>query len=156
MRSTRHTRQPATGAPAATAELTSTGDAEDAPVVPLGRFLLEPAGSAIRARLLGDLARSAGAGMLSAGIAYLTGDAVPETPFLTAFEVVEVLPLDERRIARVLRDRGIGRLEIKKRGVDIDPAAFRKRLSPRGEGEATLILAPVGGRRIAILANRVP
>jgi SAM-dependent methyltransferase len=137
------------------AELTAAGDTEDANIAPLGRYVFEPAGSVIRARLIGDLARAVGAGMLSPGIAYLTGDRLAESPFLAAFEVTETLPLDERRIARVLRERGIGRLEIKKRGVDVDPAAFRKKLAPRGDGEATLILAPVAGRRTAILATRV-
>ncbi|WP_210479710.1 class I SAM-dependent methyltransferase [Naasia sp. SYSU D00948] len=140
--------------PQGTAELTAAEDSPDAAVAALGRYVFEPAGSVIRARLIGDLARAVGAGMLSEGIAYLTGDALPDSPFLAAFEVVAVLPLDEKRISRELRDRGIGRLEIKKRGVDVDPAAFRKRLSLRGEGEATLLLAPVGGKRTAILATR--
>ncbi|BDZ44981.1 class I SAM-dependent methyltransferase [Naasia aerilata] len=137
------------------AELTGGADSADEPVVPLGRFVHEPAGAVIRARLIGDLARAVGAGMLSPGIAYLTGDTAPDSPFLASFEVEEVLPLDERRIARELRDRGIGRLEIKKRGVDVDPAVFRKRLGLRGDAEATLLLAPVAGRRTAILARRV-
>ena len=51
---------------------------------------------------------------------------------------------------------GIGRLEIKKRGVDIDPAAFRTALKLRGDGSATLILTRLGSKRLAILADRVP
>lgn len=138
------------------AELTGGADSEDAATVPLGRFVHEPAGSVIRARLIGDLARTVGAGMLSDGIAYLTGEEELSSPFLASFEVQAVFPLDERRIARELRARGIGRLEIKKRGVDIDPATLRKRLGLRGDAEATLVLAPVAGRRSAILATRAP
>jgi hypothetical protein len=137
------------------AELTAGADSADEPIVPLARYVHEPAGAVIRARLIGDLARAVGAGMLSSGIAYLTGDTPVASPFLASFEVEAVFPLDERRIAKELRERGIGRLEIKKRGVDIDPAVFRKRLGLRGDGEATLLLAPVAGRRSAILATRV-
>ncbi|WP_297408940.1 methyltransferase domain-containing protein [Naasia sp.] len=137
------------------AELTAPGDSPDEPVVPLGRYLHEPAGSVIRARLVGRLARDLGAGMLSSGIAYLTGDAPASSPFAASFEVREVFPLDERRIARELRARGIGRLEVKKRGVDIDPATFRKRMALKGDAEATLILTPVAGRRSAVLASRL-
>ena len=54
-----------------------------------------------------------------------------ETPFASCFRVIEDFPLDERLLKRELAARGIGTLEIKKRGVDIDPAAFRTALNPR-------------------------
>jgi hypothetical protein len=69
--------------------------------------------------------------------------------------VTEVFALDERRIKRELAARDIGTLEIKKRGVDIDPEAFRKRLGLRGAGAATLILTRVAGRHAALLCERV-
>ena len=47
------------------------------------------------------------------------------------------------------------RLEIKKRGVDVDPAQFRRKLELRGDAEATLILTRIGAKRVAILADRV-
>jgi len=46
-------------------------------------------------------------------------------------------------------------LEIKKRGVDVDPAAFRARLALKGRGSATLILTRIAGARVALLAERV-
>ncbi|HEY8591108.1 MAG TPA: SAM-dependent methyltransferase, partial [Naasia sp.] len=143
------------GADGGPRELVGAADSPDADVRPLGAFVHEPAGSVIRARLLGDLARATGTGMLSAGIAYLTGDEPVDSPFAASFAVQAVLPYDEKRLARELRERRIGRLEIKKRGVDVDPAALRTRLKLRGDEDATLILAPVDGRRTAILAQRV-
>ncbi|MCR2764175.1 SAM-dependent methyltransferase [Microbacterium sp. zg.B48] len=136
-------------------ELTSATDAADEPVRPLGAFVHEPDGSVIRARLIGDVARALDAGMLSDQIAYLTSDAALTSPFVASFRVREVLPTEVRALSRALRDRGIGRLEIKKRGVDIDPAAYRKQLKLRGDESATLILTRVGSKRIAILADRV-
>ena len=60
-----------------------------------------------------------------------------------------------KAINAVLRTHGIGRLEIKKRGMDIDPAQFRKKLNLSGPESATLILTRVGDKRLAILADRV-
>lgn len=137
------------------AELTADSDADDEEVGELGAYVHEPDGSAIRARLLGELARSSSSRMLSPGIAYLTGDEPAASPFLRSFRVLAELPLDERSLAKELRGRGIGVLEIKKRGVDVDPARFRKKLGLSGRGSAVLILTRVQGRHRALLAERV-
>ncbi|KQO09756.1 SAM-dependent methyltransferase [Agreia sp. Leaf244] len=139
----------------ASAELVSDADSPDAETGELGTYLYEPDGSVIRARLIGDLARSLGARMLSEQIAYLSSDDLVSSPFATAFRVVDTLPSDESKLKKELRRRGIGRLEIKKRGVDVDPAVLRRRLSLSGDGEATLVLTRVAGRHTAILAERV-
>ncbi|MBD8023722.1 THUMP-like domain-containing protein [Microbacterium gallinarum] len=136
-------------------ELTGAADAPDEPARELGAFLHEPDGAVIRARLIGDVARSLEAGMLDEHIAYLTSDAAVTSPFVSTFRVDEAMPAKIPTINAALRDRGIGRLEIKKRGVDVDPAQFRKKLTLRGDGEATLFLTRVGSRRLAILADRV-
>jgi hypothetical protein len=136
-------------------ELTAETDAADAPVRELGAFLHEPDGAVIRARLIGDVARSLEAGMLDEHIAYLTSDAALTSPFVSSFRVREVLPADVKGLSKALRQRGIGRLEIKKRGVDVDPAALRTRLKLSGSESATLFLTRIGARRVAILADRV-
>jgi SAM-dependent methyltransferase len=137
------------------AELTSAADSEDEGAGDLGEFLLEPDGAVIRARLIGDLARRVDGRMLDTSIAYVTADAATPTPFGTWFRVREEFPLDEKVLRRELRARGIGTLEIKKRGIDVDPAVLRTRLAPKGPGAATLVLTRVGGRRRALLADRV-
>ncbi|WP_156760616.1 class I SAM-dependent methyltransferase [Microbacterium karelineae] len=136
-------------------ELTAPGDVEDEPVRALGAFVHEPEGSVIRARLVGDVARALDAGPVADGIAYLTGDAEATSPFAQSFRVRETLPADPKVLGKALRERGIGTLEIKKRGVDIDPAALRRKLKLRGDGSATLIVTRIDGRRVAILADRV-
>ncbi|NYE21279.1 class I SAM-dependent methyltransferase [Microbacterium immunditiarum] len=136
-------------------ELTAAADAPDEPVRALGAYLHEPDGAVIRARLIGEVARSLDAGMLDEHIAYLTSDAALTSPFVSTFRVVDELPTATKELSRALRDRGVGRLEIKKRGVDIDPAAYRTALKLRGPEEATLFVTRVGSRRRAILAERV-
>lgn len=136
-------------------ELAADADSVDAEVRPLGEFLYEPDGAVIRARLIGELAGRLDAGMVSAGIAYLTADAPVATPFARAFRVLERLPAGEAPLKKALRGRGIGTLEIKKRGIDVDPAALRTRLGLKGDGAATLVLTRVDGAHEALLVERV-
>lgn len=136
------------------AELTAEADSEDVGAGPLGEYLYEPNGAVIRARLIGDLARSLGGRMLSQDIAYVTADTAVDTPFAARFRLIAQLPLDVKAIRKELVARSIGTLEIKKRGVDIDPAEYRKKLSLKGDGTATLILTRAGGKRVALLAQR--
>lgn len=138
-----------------THELTAPADAEDAPVRELGAFLHEPDGAVIRARLIGEAARMLDAGMLDEQIAYLTGDAALTSPFVQSFRVRETMPAHVKTINAALRANDIGRLEIKKRGMDVDPAAFRRKLTLKGSQEATLILTRTPTGRVAILADRV-
>ena len=144
------------------AELTAAGDADDAPVRELGAYLHEPEGAVIRARLIGEVARSLDAGMIDAKIAYLTSDAPAAgssdgtaSPFVQSFRVREQLPNDPKALGKALRERGIGTLEIKKRGVDVDPASLRTKLKLRGPEQATLFVTRVGDRRVTLLADRV-
>lgn len=136
-------------------ELTAPDDAPDAEERELGAFVHEPDGAVIRARLIGEVARSLEAGMLSPGIAYLTSDAAVTSPFVSSFRVREQLPADPRKLAQALRARGIGTLEIKKRGVDVDPARFRTQLGLRGSASATLVLTRIAGARAALLVERL-
>lgn len=143
------------GADAKGHELTAPADAPDAETRGLGEFVYEPDGAVIRARLIGLLAERLGAGMVGDGIAYLTADTLVETPFASAFRVVEELPAGEKQLRRALAERGIGRLEIKKRGVPVEPTALRGRLRLRGPHGGTLILTRARGRHVALLAERV-
>ncbi|MEI5584026.1 MULTISPECIES: class I SAM-dependent methyltransferase [unclassified Agromyces] len=136
-------------------ELIAPADSEDAPVGPLGDYLYEPDGAVIRARLIGDLARANGGWMLSEGIAYITADRAFESPFARGFRVVERLPADERHLRQALHTRGVGTLEIKKRGVDVDPAALRTRLKLKGDTSATVVLTREEGRHVALLVERL-
>jgi len=137
------------------AELTAEADAPDEEVGTLGAYLYEPDGAVIRARLIGDLARAVDGHMLSDGIAYITSDRAVATPFAQGFRVLDTMPLDVKKLAARLAADGIGTVEIKKRGVDVDPAQFRKRLRLRGTGRVTLVLTRLEGRHTAVLCERL-
>ncbi len=140
--------------PAGAAEFVAADDAPDVDAGPLGEYLYEPDGAVIRARLIGDLARRIEGRMLDETIAWVSADRLEPTPFARAFRVLERWPLDVKKVAKALRERGIGTVEIKKRGVDIDPATFRRQLKPQGPNAATLVLTRAAGERVALLAER--
>ncbi len=123
-------------------------------VGPVGRFLLEPDGAVIRSGAMGDLAPDA-TWLLAPGIAYLTSDEMVRTPFATTFEVLDVLDASEKSLRAWIRDNAIGTLEIKKRGIEIDPADLRRRVKPRGTGSATIVLTPTEVGVRALVVRRV-
>ena len=117
----------------------------------MGEFLYEPDGAVVRAGLVDEFASLVRAHRVDPSVAYLTADWDMPTPFATVFAVREVLPFDEKVLRAWVRERGIGTLEIKKRGLDVDPADLRRRLRPKGRGAATLVLAPTpAGARVVV------
>jgi hypothetical protein len=135
-------------------ELEFTGDEFEAEVSSLDEFVYEPDPALIRSHLIGAFAGEQGLGLLSAGIAYLTGGE-RKSPWLRGYKLLAELPLDEKAISRYLSERSIGSLEIKKRGVDINPQLMRKRLKLKGSGAATLIATKVGGARKALVCEPI-
>lgn len=122
---------------------------------PVRGFVYEPDGAVIRSGGVAQLGHALGAGLLDPHIAYLTADTCRPTPFATAFAVVEVLPYALKVLRRWLRDHQIGTLEIKKRGLDLDPATVRSRLGLRGPRSATLIVSRTPQGAVAVVSRRV-
>lgn len=137
------------------ARLVVPQDVPELPVAGPRRYLYEPDGAVIRAGGVSTVGGLVSGSLLDPKIAYLTSDVLVATPFATAFEVVEVLPYREKALRRWLSDHGVGSLEIKKRGVDVDPAQLRRRLDLHGSGRATVILSRTPRGAVAIVAQRV-
>jgi hypothetical protein len=121
----------------------------------IGRYIFEPAAAVLAARLTHVLCQEHGVAAVSSKAMYLTGDAPIHDAAMTSFAVQDVLPLDERQLKAWLREHGIGRLEVKKRGCDVEPEKLRKRLVGQGEEAATLLVFPIGGKIHAVIARRV-
>jgi hypothetical protein len=107
----------------------------------------------IRAGLVTAVAAGVNGGLVDEHIAYVTSDEAFATPFARTYEVLESLPYKEKALKAALRARGIGRLTIKKRGVDVVPEDLRRRLNLHGEQDATLVLTRVEGRGTALLVR---
>jgi SAM-dependent methyltransferase len=131
---------------------------EDDPGADVGRvaaFLYEPDGAVIRAGLVTAVAAGVRGHLVDRKIAYVTGDAAFHTPFARSYRVVEELPYREKQLRAALRERGIGALTIKKRGVDVAPEQLRRRLALRGDEAATIVLTRVDGEGTALLVEPV-
>jgi SAM-dependent methyltransferase len=135
-------------------------DSSSEEVRPVGAYLYEPDGAVIRAGLVGAVAAAVGGGLLDEHIAYVTGDEHVATPYARTYEVLERLPFREKQLRAALRERDIGRITIKKRGVDVSPDDLRARLSTAGalsgSGDATLVLTRVAGHGTALLVHPLP
>lgn len=128
-------------------------DDPGAPVVPVGEFLYEPDGAVVRAGLVTAVAAGVGGGLVDEHIAYVTSGQSFRTPFARGYQVLEELPYRERALRAALRERGIGRLTIKKRGVSVEPEQLRRRLALAGPNEATIVLTRVAGEGTCLLVR---
>lgn len=119
----------------------------------VGEFLYEPDGAVIRAGLVTAVAAGVKGGLVDDHIAYVTSDEAFRTPFARGFRVIETLPYREKALRAALRERNIGSLTIKKRGVGVVPEDLRKRLSLTGDEAATIVLTRARGHGIALLVE---
>jgi SAM-dependent methyltransferase len=119
----------------------------------LGTFLYEPDGAVIRAGLVTAVAAGVAGGLLDTKIAYVTSDESFRTPFARGYRVLEELPYREKQLKAALRERGIGSLTIKKRGVSVVPDQLRKRLALAGDRDATLVLTRMQDKGVALLVE---
>jgi hypothetical protein len=121
----------------------------------LGRYVFDPDSAVIAAGLTGQLARQHALAAIHPAASYLTGDDPIDEACLQCFEVTDELPFDRKRLRALVRGRGIGRLEIKVRGVEGNPDQIRRELHLQGSDEAVLLIARAGRRVMAILARRI-
>jgi hypothetical protein len=130
-------------------------DAPPPAISATGRYLFEPDAAVLAAGLAPSLCVELELSAISADVAYLTSDQPKRDAAVQCFEVLDVLPFDMKRVKALLRARGIGRLEVKKRGLPHDPEQVRGQLRVPGDESATLLLARVDGAVTAILARRL-
>jgi len=114
-----------------------------------GRYLYDPSPAVTRAGLVGELARGLGAWQLDPMIAFLSSDLAVATPFARLLRIESHQPFDVRRLAADLRTRGIGSLDIRRRGLAGDVDTLRRRLLPRRRD-----LLP-GGPAVTVVMTRL-
>lgn len=120
-----------------------------------GAYLYEPDPAVLAADLAGDLAQILCWKQVETSIPYFTSEILAQHPLWSSFRIEAVLPWRRERVKALLRERQIGQLEVKKRGVPLDPAEVRQQLQPRGEKSGVLILTRHGKQVQALLCERV-
>jgi SAM-dependent methyltransferase len=135
-------------------QLTGSGEAR-APVGEVGPFLYDPDGAVVRAHLVAEFAATVDGVLADESIAYVYVAEAIETPYARCFAVEEVLPFSVKRLRAALRERGVGRVDIHKRGSAVDVEALRRDLRLSGSAAATVMLTRVAGAPTAILCTPV-
>ncbi|MEV2266639.1 class I SAM-dependent methyltransferase [Nonomuraea africana] len=131
--------------------LTPTG--AEARVGPLGRFVYEPDGAAIRAHLVAEVAERVGGRLADPLIAYITGDDPLDTEWASRYEVHEAMPFSVKRLRAALRARQVGNATIKKRASAVDIERLRRDLRLSGDKSAVVILTRIIDRPSALICT---
>jgi SAM-dependent methyltransferase len=116
-----------------------------------GAFLLDPSPAVTRAGLVEELARDLRAWKLDPRIAFLSADEPLATPFGRLLRVDASLPWSLKALRQVLRERGVGTVEVRKRGSAVDVADLTARLRLRGHDRAVVVLTRVADRPWALV-----
>jgi hypothetical protein len=123
------------------------------PCRPPGAFLLDPNPAVTRAGLVEELARGLGAWKLDPQIAFLSADRPLRSPFGRLLEVDASLPWNLKRLRQLLRERGVGAVEVRKRGSAVDTAELTTRLRLAGDARAVVVLTRVADRPWALVCS---
>ena len=127
----------------------------DPQVRPLGRYLYEPDGAAIRAHLVAEVAEELAGSLIDETIAYVTADELHPTPYATAYEITDQLPFNIKKLKALLREREVGILTVKKRGSAVEPEELRRKALPKphGRNAVTVFLTRVAGAPTMLLGQ---
>lgn len=124
-------------------------------VGPVGAYLYEPDGAVIRAGLVHQVAHEVRGRLIDPTIAYVTADRLHPVPVAGAYRVLDEMPFAVKRLRTYLRERGVGRLTVKKRGTAVTPETLRAQLDLRGDAEATVVLTRVAGAQRVLVVEPV-
>lgn len=117
-------------------------------------YVYEPDATILAAGLAGAFAEQHQLSAITAGGGYLTSDHEVVHPLVTRFRVRDVLPFDIKKLKAYCREHQLGQLEIKKRGVELQPHHLRRQIMSSGSEAAVILIAPVGEAVKAIIAER--
>ncbi|MEV4274762.1 class I SAM-dependent methyltransferase [Actinoplanes xinjiangensis] len=126
---------------------------KSAEVGPVGAWIYDPDPAVVRSHLVAEFAASVGGRLADPEIAYVYTDDPVDTPFGRRLAVTEMLPFSLKRLRALLRERGVGVLEIRKRGSALVPDQLRKDLRLSGPNTAGLVLTRVEGAPVALLTT---
>ncbi len=130
----------------------------DVPPRQLGTYLYEPDPAIIRSGTIQEICAQFDLAPVSARIAYLSSNKKIDSPLLTRFTIQDILPYNTKIVRKTLHEKEIGKIEIKKRGLDLTPEQYRKtlKLNLKMPNSATLIITPILGKKQVIIAKREP
>lgn len=117
------------------------------------RWLVEPHTPLVRSHLYPNMARHLHLAPLDYSIAYLTSTQKPPGDWWTSWEIIDHCSLGSDRVEKMLKRHQMGKLTLKKRGVDIDPQIELRRLRPMGDEKGILVYGRLHGKHHAFLCS---
>lgn len=131
------------------------GDEPDVLLAEPQGYLFEPDASILRANLVKDIVYHFSGWMLDETIAYFCIDKKVTSPWLRMWRIQDWMPFNLKKLRAYLRERGIGKLTVKKRGSAIEPETLIKQLKLKGKEPATLVLTRFKGQQIVIICDEI-
>ncbi len=120
-----------------------------------GQFLLDPDPAVVRSGLLDVVCERLNLQRLDDEEEYLTSDKHPESPFVTAFEVIAMLPNNRKRLCQFLRSEPALYYEIKCRHIAVDAASVGRKLPRGGTQPRVIFFLRVQGKTQIVVARRL-
>jgi hypothetical protein len=117
------------------------------------RIIWEPSPVMIRSHLYRHWGKRHGLMQLDRAVAYLTGDTIVSEPWAKGFRVIDSCTMHQSAIKEMLRKHDVGKLIVKKRGVDIDPDMEIRKLKAKGSNDGILIYTRYQNRPVVFLTS---
>lgn len=119
------------------------------------RYLFDPDPAVVRSGLIDGVCERLELERLDPEEEYLTADRLPESSFVTAFEVEAVLPNNQKQLRQYLRQSPGKYYELKCRRIPMDAVAVSRKL-PTGDGPVKVVFfLRVQGKTRVVIAKRI-
>ena len=126
---------------------------KEAPISEPRGWLVEPDPAIIRAGLVADLALELGGALLDPEIAYITTDEAQHSPWVRAWEIIDWMPFNVKKLRAYLREQDVGTVTVKKRGTAVTPEELIAKLKLNGSGSRTIVLTRCRGEQIMMICR---
>lgn len=126
---------------------------EEAPISEPRGWLLEPDPSIIRSGQVAGLANKLGGAMLDPEIAYITTDEKPDSHWARAWEIIEWMPFNLKKLRAYLREQNVGTVTVKKRGTAVTPEELIAKLKLNGSESRTVVLTRCRGEQVMLVCR---
>jgi hypothetical protein len=118
-----------------------------------GSIIWEPSPVMIRSHLYRHWGKRHGLLQLDRSVAYLSGDTIINEPWARGYRVIDSCAMHLSTIKVMLKKHDIGKLIIKKRGVDIDPDTEIRKIKAKGSNAGILIYTRFQDRPVVFLTS---
>jgi SAM-dependent methyltransferase len=131
------------------------GTEPDVPITEPQGWLCEPDPAILRANLVKDMTHECNGAMLNESIAYFTTSEKPDSVWIRAWQIVDWMPFNLKKLKTYLRERNIGNITVKKRGSPITLEELTQKLKLKGNNTCTLVLTQLNSEPIVIICKNL-